>query len=366
MITVRTTGVVHRNPKPFLRAANAWHPSPVTLPDGTIAVSFDLGQAVESLDYRTYLARSTDEGATWTSPVPVFTDSVPRRTSHSVRLGRAADGTLIAMGGRFYRDDPEEGLANRRNLGYTEMDVICLTSVDQGRTWDGPRTVATPLVGPAFETCHGVIELPDGRWLWPTSTWRGWNGEEPNGMKAVALVSRDRGRTWPEYLDVMDGHARGLIYWEQSLVVLPDGRLLAVCWAYDEPKGVTHGVHYAVSTDGRTFSPPRDTGIAGETTKLLSLGDGRVFCAYRGTEPPGLWGAIACLNGGEWSTLERVPLWGGGATRMFGQGVSTDELSNLKLGYPQSVRLSNGDVLTVFWCCEDGVYNIRWLRTAVA
>lgn len=365
MMKVKSTGLVYRNPKPFLRAVNAWHPSPVLMPDGTLVVSFDLGQAVESLDYRTYLSRSTDDGANWTPPVPVFTDSVRRRTSHSVRVGRAADGTLIAMGGRFYRDNPEEGLANRKNLGYTEMDVICLTSADQGRTWNGPHTVTTPLVGPAFETCHAPLELADGRWLWPTSTWRGWNGQEPNGMKAVAFVSHDRGRTWPEYLDLMDQYKQGLFSWEISLVQTADKRLLATVWAFDEPKGVTRGVFYTVSADGRTFSPPRDTGLAGETTKIQALDDGRIFCGYRGTEPPGLWGAIAQLKGDEWVTLERAPLWGASSTRMFGQGVSTDELSNLKLGYPQSIRLPNGDIFLVFWCCEDGVYNIRWLRLTV-
>ena len=328
MIEVKATGLVYRNPKPFLRAIHAWHPSPVRLADGSLLVSFDLGQAVESLDYRTYLARSADGGEHWTAPVPIFTDSSPGPTSHSVRLGQVADGTLVAMGMRAHRGDhPDEGLVNRANLGYTRMDVVCLTSSDQGFTWSGPRIVAPPLAGPAFETCHAVMELPDGRWLWPTSTWRGWDGREPNGMKAVAFLSRDRGRTWPEYLDVMDGYARKLIYWEQSLRALPDGRLLAVAWVFDERKGVTHGVHYAVSADGRTFSPPRDTGLSGETTKLVVLGDGRVFAAFRGASPAGLRAAVARLDGEKWVTLESAALWAGTASGMFGQGVSSDESS---------------------------------------
>jgi hypothetical protein len=163
----------------------------------------------------------------------------------------------------------------------------------------------------------------------------------------------------------MDGYARGIVYWEQSLVALPDGRLLAAAWAFDEPKGITRGVHYALSHDGFTFSSPRDTGLPGETTKLLSLGDGRVFCAYRGIQPPGLWSAIARLDGGEWVTLEKTSLWGTSASGLFGRGVSGDELSNLKFGYPQPVRLPNGDIFVVFWCCEDNVHNIRWLRISL-
>ena len=48
-IDVVETGLVFRNPKPYLRAINAWHPSIVRLDSGVLLSLFDLGQAVESL-----------------------------------------------------------------------------------------------------------------------------------------------------------------------------------------------------------------------------------------------------------------------------------------------------------------------------
>ena len=209
MIHCRATGVVYRNPKPHLRAIHTWHPSVVRLDDGELVAAFDLGQAVEALDYRTYLSRSGDSGETWSEPVRLFEDTVDRPTTHTVRISRTADGTLIGLGSRAYRDDPEEGLVNRENLGYTEMDLILLTSRDGGRSWEGPKTIEPPLVGPGFEICHGVRELSDGRWLAPTSNWKGWNGDAPNGMNAIALVSHDRGASWPEVISVMDGVRQG-------------------------------------------------------------------------------------------------------------------------------------------------------------
>ena len=50
---------------------------------------------------------------------------------------------------------------------------------------------------------------------------------------------------------------------------------------------------------------------------------------------------------------------------MFGEATATEELRLLKLGCPNLALLPNGDVLVAFWCHEDEVYNIRWIRLAV-
>jgi hypothetical protein len=366
MIECVGTGLVYRNARPYLRAVHAWHPSLVQLGNGELLASFDLGQGAESLDYRTYLARSTDGGQTWTPPVRLFEDTVTRRATHSIRLSRVGDGTIVGIGGRFFRDDPEEGLSNRSNLGYVPMDLILLRSQDRGCTWSPPQTIAPPLVGPSFETCHAIVELRDGRWLAPTSTWKGWDGQAPNGMKAVALVSHDQGRTWPEYLDVMDQYARKVTSWEQSLVQLPDGRLLVVIWAFDEAAGRSLPNPYTLSSDGRKFSAPRPTGLRGQTAKIICLADGRILCLYRRDDRPGLWANLSRLEGDRWINLEETPLWQGAASGMTGQASASDELGGLKFGYPSLGQLADGDLLALFWCCEDCINNIRWLRLRIS
>lgn len=356
------TGIVFRNPKPHLRAVHAWHPTLVRFDDGELLAGFDLGQAVESLDYRTWLSRSSDEGQTWSPPVPLLDDKTQRRSTHSVRLGRTVDGLVTGFGGRYYRDNPELGLTNRDNLGFVPMDLLFVSSRDRGRTWEGPAAIPPPLVGPAFEVCHAIVELSDGRWLAPTATWKGWDGQAPNGMKAVALVSHDRGRNWPEYVDLMDGSREGIIYWENSLVQLPDGRLLVVAWAFDEKSGRSRPNAYSLSNDGRTFSAPRPTGFHGQTAKLVSLGDGRLMCFYRRDDQPGLWANLVRIAGDEWQNLADTCVWRGAPSGMTGQASNSDELSALKFGYPTPVRLSDGSVLVVFWCVEECIGNIRWAR----
>lgn len=255
MIEVVDSGLVYRNPRPELRSRHTWHPTIVRFDDGEWLCTFDIAEADVALDYRTYKSRSTDDGRTWSAPERVFADPPGRPTTHSVRISRISDGPdeVVAFGGLNYRDDPEGHVINVPSIGYVEMDLVTLRSHDRGRTWEGPTKVQPPLVGPAFEVCHAIVELQDGRWIAPTSTWMGWNGDAPNGMNAIFLVSRDKGHTWPEYVVEFDRWAENKIHWEQSVIQLRDGRILSVAWVVDKDTGEVDATPYALSPDGRGF-----------------------------------------------------------------------------------------------------------------
>lgn len=365
MIECIATGLVYSNPQPHLRAIHAWHPSLVKLDGEELLCAFDLGQAVESFDYRTHLSRSADGGLTWSEPVQLFHDPVDRPTTHTVRISRMKDGTLLAVGARFYRDDAAQGLTNRATLGYVPLDLILLRGANAGHTWQGPEVIAPPLTGPAFEVCHSILELADGRWLFPTQTWPDWEGRAPHGMKAIALVSHDRGARWTEHLDVFDGTRRGVVHFEQSIVPLDDGRLLAIAWAYDSATRTTLPTPYAISADGRHFSQPRLTGLFGQTAKLLALDGPHVLCAYRRDDKPGLWAQLARIEGDSWVNLGELLLWEGAGAARQSQNTS-DQLSGLKFGYPGLIRTAPDEVMIVFWCNEDGLNNVRWFRLRTA
>ena len=231
--------------------------------------------------------------------------------------------------------------------------------------WQGPSNVTTPLEGPAFEVCHAIVQLADRRWLAPTQTWPAWDGRSPHGWKAIALVSSDEGRTWPTFLTVFDASPERIIHFEQSLVQLADGRLLAVAWAYDPHTRATLPTPYAISADGKTFSVSRPTGLRGQTAKLLALRDGRILCVYRSDDRPGLWAQLARLDGDRWINLEEHALWVGESNS--GRSMTTsDQLSSLKFGFPNMVELPGGNVKLVFWCVENGTHNIRWFDLAIA
>ncbi len=363
------TGLVYRNPKPHLRAVHAWHPTLNVNQDGDLIATFDLAEAVESLDYATYISRSSDGGKSWDQPQRLIADELlrhpSRRTVHSIRPTILSNGLFVAIVVRLYRDDLEEGFWNRQTMGLVEMDLLWARSQDEGRTWQPLELLQPPVAGPCWEICHRPVELPDGRLLQPVANLRNWEGQLPDGSKALALVVEDDGRTCSQYFTLLDDHANGIIHLEQSLVPLADGRLLSVAWAFDETSGTTKAINYAVG-DGQHFTAPRPTGLSGETAKMVALADGGVICAYRGIEPSGLCVVAADLDGDQWRHGDPIVAWQGSTiTQMFGDRSAADELAALKLGHPSLVVLPDGDVLVAFWCCEDEVYNIRWVRIAV-
>ena len=249
-------------------------------------------------------------------------------------------------------------------LGFVETQISIYRSSDKGRTWTGLEPIEPPLVGPEFELCSPVTELQDGTWLLPTSTWKAWDGSNPTGMKAVAFVSRDSGKIWPEFVDVMDGTANGVIYWEHKIVELGPGCLLAVAWAYDEPNGRDLPNAYSISEDGgKSFCAPRDTGLHGQTPAIIPLDKGKLLCVYRRVDITGLWAAEVSIENGYWKTERQFALWGAPSILTGPRSENMVEQFNvLRFGAPSLARLDNGEVFVTFWCVEDCVSNIRWIR----
>jgi sialidase-1 len=265
-------------------------------------------------------------------------------------------------------EHPHEGLANPVTVGFVPTELLLARSQDGGRTWTSPAPLEPPLVGPSFELCAPITPLRDGRWLLPTSTWRGWDGDCPSAMRMIALVSPDRGSTWPQYVDVMRDPEGRVIYWESKVVELPDGRLLGVAWAYDEKAATDRPNHYALSRDGgRTWSAPASTGLQGQTMTPLVLEDGRVLCVYRRIDRPGLWANLSHFDGDTWVNDACEPLWGadvGGLTAANANMAQNFHV--LRFGAPSLARLPDGTVFLAFWCYEDCVSVIRWYKVRVA
>lgn len=366
--TVLDTGLVYRNPIAHVHSVHAYFPSVANLGDGELLCSLTLGEAFESPNLHSHLARSTDNGDTWQLEGELYPGTPDRLTSDACRLTALGNGEVVAFLVRHDRTDhPHEGLTNEQTLGFVPTELLLMRSGDNGRTWTEPEPLEPPLVGPSFELCSPITPLADGRWFLPTSTWRGWDGECPNGMKMIALISADRGRTWPEYVDVLRDPEDKVVYWESKIVELPDGRLLTAAWAYDEQASADRPNQYALSSDGgRTWTAPASTGLQGQTLTPTVLPDGRVLCVYRRTDRTGLWANLSHLDGDTWVNDTCEPLWGADTAGLTGSSQSmVQNFQVLRFGAPCLCPLDDGAHLVAFWCYEDAVSNIRWIKVRV-
>jgi sialidase-1 len=361
-----TTGILFRNPKPHVKSVHAYFPSVVVMPDREMVALYALGEAFEATNLHTYSARSSDGGRSWGHEGRICPDTPGRLTSECGRLSVSAQGELVAVLVRADRTDhPDEGLTNPKNIGFVPTEVLIERSSDSGRTWGEPTRVEPPLEGPSFELCSPITMLSDGRWIWPTSTWRDWEGNLPNGNRMVAFVSGDQGNTWPDYLDVMSRAEGSVVFWESKIVELGDGRLLAVAWCYDERASCERPNHYALSSDGGTsWTAPKSTGLLGQTMTPWVLDENRVLTVYRRMDQPGLWANLSHLDDDRWVNDACQPLWGQrsieGKTRKESDAVAMFQA--LRFGAPSIARLPDGAFHVAFWCYEDCVSIIRWFK----
>lgn len=367
IVEIIDSGIVYRNPMPHIRSVQAYFPSVARLKNGDMVTAFSLGEAFESEDLHSFYSLSKDGGVTWQFCGGLFSalDDVP--ASDCCRISADADGRLVAFIIRHHRTRQDQGLANPENMGFVETDLMLMRSADEAVAWSSPEMITPPLAGPSFELCSPVVFLSDDRWIIPTSTWKGWDGHCPNGMKMVGLVSADRGQSWDTYIDIMADPEGKIIYWESKLIQLQDKSLLAVAWAFDTENNCDLPNHYAVSSDNaRSFTPPVSTGLYGQTLACIQLDDGQILSVYRRIDKKGLWANISRIASGKWINTGQYPLWGYDQENLTGSDKNIIRNFNvLRFGAPNIINTGDDTAYIVFWCVEDCVSNIRWIKIKV-
>ncbi|MSU64818.1 MAG: exo-alpha-sialidase [Opitutus sp.] len=360
-VRAEATGIAFAASPPDQR--NAYHPSLTVLSEREWFVSFDLGTSTETLDYHTRGVRTLDGGQTWTDEGPLVVKPAGPPTTHTIRTRRLGGQRLLGFGKWEDRLGYETHRSNRETLGQVPMKLFWIESLDGGRKWSVPHWIEPPLVGPTWELCHAIIQLPDGNWAAPVATWRDWSGASPNSEQSGLLMSADGGATWPRFVSTFDGRKTGYIHWEQSVTVRRDRSLLATAWVYDPKSRETKSSVFVVSGDGgKTFGPPTPTGFLAQTCKVIELESGKMVAAYRRHDRPGLWVELAAVDASGWRTERRGLLWGGAESGMAGKASTAEELNTLRFGFPSLAALDNGHVLLAFWGTHGKQTAIHWVR----
>jgi len=366
-------GILYRNPFPEKETIHAYYPDILQLSELELICVYWRTPDTQSADGRMMQLRSTDAGKTWNDEGLVYDLSGDDRlySYRANNLARLSDATILISTTRWDRSDPDKPYYNPETDGYLPCDIILFRSIDLGHTWSPPQVVPLP-DGVIGNFTGRVVELPDKSLVLSFETWKLYDDPLPAPMRAMALFSRDWGKTWGEMTTVANGLDEGIYYSDQRITALDESRLYSIFWTNNFKQNKDLPLHAVYSEDaGKTWSKPESTEIPGQVVCPLYLSDGRLLLVYnlRFGDHPGIMGIISDDCGVTWDFDNQVRIWDpiahADAAKVSGDKTIAASLAEFSFGKPNAIQLLNGDIMACFWSTVDGISDIRWVRISI-
>ena len=266
----------------------------------------------------------------------------PTTNRMNVAAGLAHDDTLVVLASGWDKRPPK-GQGKHGNVGQQVLPAWTCLSTDGGRTWTRGEDI--PLPGDESQRIipfGDIVKMPQGKLGACIYSW-----EPPNKHNAYFYTSNDNGRSWSMCGPIRKGNTN-----ETTPIALADGRLLAAARTLDDQH-----LELLESTDGGKNWNEKGPATLGmqHPGNLRQLACGRLLVSY-GVRNPGAYGVAARLSsdaGATWSpprqlvtlpdNLSRNKLYPDGA------GEQTPYSEGQDCGYPSSVQLDDGIIVTAYY-----------------
>jgi len=350
-ITIRSPGT---------DTAIASGPRCVVTKDRDLVCTFMVQAALGLNDFCPMLARSKDQGTTWHEQGPLW-PHLSKRYSIFGSVSTTKHGELLFYGSRTPIAAPAESNWCERQQGLKANELIWAHSVDNGRTWSEPTSIPMPIPGAA--------EAPGPLCASRNETWHvcyaPYNTFDPKVIvprnQVVLLSSSDRGRNW-RHSPMMRFRDELSTAAEAWVVELANGQLLGTCWNLNQRNGDDYPNAYALSNDGgHSWSETRSTGIFGQATSLTALPDGSALFLYnqRRHGTVGVWLARVRPTEKNFGVLSNEIVW---AAPPQTADTRHSDWVQFTFGEPSATLLDNNTILVAFWCIENSVGSIRYVK----
>lgn len=314
---------LQRTERRLVVSGQGFFPVAQRLQDGRIAVVMRGGADHVGIKGRLDIVFSEDSGRSWSKPAVVVDSPVDDRNP---AFGQAQDGALVVAFWRAAKDTFTDFAGDEAQQG---VNTWVTRSFDGGASWSSPAEIDVRDIG--YGSPYGkILTLPDGTMLMNVYG----HGPRDPGDKLEAkedhsylYLSRDHGQTWKRHATI------GRNFNETGLLRLANGTLLAAMRSADDKASVS----LTRSTDGGlTWTAPNLLSQPmAHPADLTLLHDGRVLLVtgFR-TDALGVRGVVSDANGMfDWS-------------KRF---VLVSDSTNVDTGYPSSVVLDDGRVLTFYY-----------------
>lgn len=277
------------------------------------------------------LIRSNDNGKSWSDPETINNTPLDDRDAGIIetKLGTWVISWFTSLAfdsEQRYAEHPEWKRHNDKLSDETKDKWLgnwIRRSTDKGKSWEDPikQLVTAP---------HGPIELKDGRLLYVGTA-------NINGEKKLAVEeSKNDGVSW-QLLSTITISESDLMpsYSEPHVVEMQDGKLLAM-FRYNPDDKTKAFLRQSESYDGgKTWTTTHKTKIWGYPPHLLLLNNGWLLVSYGVRKIPYSERACISKDGGKtWDIENEIVL-------------SLSESGDL--GYPASVQLDDGSILTIYY-----------------
>ena len=351
-------------------------PDIIRLRDGDLVAVFREAPVREGMRHQHHdpgsgisLVRSTDDGRTWDPDRRVvISTSDGSRDIGNPAIGQLSSGDLVINTHHWFINPTEKEVAGLepRRANMREMRTLLpfgalvydslyfMRSSDRGNTWNGPQPVGISSLDYYLHTgMSGVLEMPEGTLLLPVGARSAddhtLDPHQVRDWRSGVYVARshDGGHGWGQPSTVASDPEHQVDFHEPSMALLPSGRLLIMM----RTDGADDYMYQAFSTDnGWIWQGLKRTPIWGYPPHLLPLRSGRVLCVYGyRREPFGIRGVLSDDDGETWDTDHEIVI--------RDDGLTSD------LGYPASVQLRDGRVLTTYYI--HGEDDIRYIAGSI-